>query len=63
MTNPVTIPLIWLIIGGVLCFIVGYSAGRDSGKEHTISRLTQQYRRGLEQAVKNPKNGNRSKKR
>jgi hypothetical protein len=62
VTNPVTIPLIWLIIGGVFCIIFGYSVGRDSGKEHTINRLTHQYRRGLEQTIKNPQNRNRSKK-
>ena len=62
VTNLVTIPLFWLIIGGVLCTMFGYSVGRDSGKVHTINQLTQHYRRGLEQAVKNPQNRNRGKK-
>ena len=63
MTNPVTIPMIWLIIGGIFCAILGYGVGRSSGREHILNRLTQQHRRELEQKLRNPQNRNRSKKR
>jgi hypothetical protein len=44
--------MIWLIVGAVLCIVFGYSVGRGSGKEHTINRLTRQYRRGLERDLR-----------
>jgi membrane protein DedA with SNARE-associated domain len=55
--------MIWLIIGGIFCAILGYGVGRSSGREHILNRLTQQHRRELEQKLRNPQNRNRSKKR
>jgi hypothetical protein len=63
VTNLVTIQVIWLLVGAALCIIIGYSIGRGSGKEHTVNRLTQQYRRGLEQTLNSPQSRNRGKKR